>query len=133
VGDARVGVDDLGGPVGVLGVDLGGDQHRGVAQRARVEDRRDLADDAPVEQPLDALEHLASGDVPHCRFRSRCSLSVLVSRVKSVDGWGVRLVSGAGRVARTPSLISVRDPGWLRIGDRMVDGVFRDAVRPLGL
>ena len=35
--------------------------------------------------------------------------------------------------ARTPSLISVRDPGWLRIGDMMVDGVFRDAVRPLCL
>jgi hypothetical protein len=37
--------------------------------------------------------------------------------------------------ARTPSLISVRDPGWLRIGDMMVDGVIRlgDTVRPLCL
>jgi hypothetical protein len=37
--------------------------------------------------------------------------------------------------ARTPSLISVRDPGWLRVGDMMVDGVIRwgDAVRPLCL
>jgi hypothetical protein len=34
--------------------------------------------------------------------------------------------------ARTPSLISVRDPG-VRIGDMMVDGVIRDAVRPLCL
>ena len=34
--------------------------------------------------------------------------------------------------ARTPSLISVRDP-VVRIGDMMVDGVFRDAVRPLCL
>jgi hypothetical protein len=35
--------------------------------------------------------------------------------------------------ARTPSLISVLVPGWLRSGDMMVDGVFRDAVRPLCL
>jgi hypothetical protein len=37
--------------------------------------------------------------------------------------------------ARTPSLISVRDPGCAWIGDMMVDGVFRsgDAVRPLCL
>ena len=37
--------------------------------------------------------------------------------------------------ARTPSLISVRDPGWLRVGDMMGDGLIRsvDAVRPLGL
>jgi hypothetical protein len=35
--------------------------------------------------------------------------------------------------ARTPSLISVRDPAWIRIGDMMVDGVIRDAVRPLCL
>jgi 8-oxo-dGTP pyrophosphatase MutT (NUDIX family) len=35
--------------------------------------------------------------------------------------------------ARTPSLISVLALGWLRSGDMMVDGVFRDAVRPLGL
>jgi hypothetical protein len=34
--------------------------------------------------------------------------------------------------ARTPSLISVRDPAC-RIGDMMVDGVFRDAVRPVCL
>jgi hypothetical protein len=35
--------------------------------------------------------------------------------------------------ARTPSLISVLVPGWLRSGDMMVDGVFCDAVRPLCL
>ena len=46
---------------GLLGVDLGGDEHRRVAERARVEDRRDLADDALVEQVLDALEHLVLG------------------------------------------------------------------------
>ena len=55
---ARVGVDDLRGAVRHLGVDLRGHEHRGVAERAGVEDRRDLADDAPVEQPLDPLHHL---------------------------------------------------------------------------
>jgi hypothetical protein len=38
-----------------LRVDLRGHQHRAVAERPRVEDRRDLADDAAVEQALDAL------------------------------------------------------------------------------
>ena len=46
VRDAGVGVDHLRGAVGVLGIDLGRHEHRGVAERARVEDRRDLADDA---------------------------------------------------------------------------------------
>jgi len=37
-------------------------------------------------------------------------------------------VRGLVRVgcARTPSLISVLDAGWLRVGDMMVDGVFRE-------
>jgi hypothetical protein len=35
--------------------------------------------------------------------------------------------------ARTPSLISVLDLGLPGVGDMMVDGVFRDAVRPLDL
>ncbi len=62
-----------------------------------------------------------------------CSLSVLVLSVKPLVGgaWGW-LVVRVG-CARTPSLISVRDPGWFRIGDMMVDGVIRDAVRPLCL
>ena len=46
---------------GFVGVDLRGHQHRLVAERARVEDRRDLADDALVEQPLDARHHLVLG------------------------------------------------------------------------
>ena len=64
--------------------------------------------------------------------RFRCSLSVLVLSVKPRLGgaWGWLVRVGC---ARTPSLISVRDPGWLRVGDMMGDGVFRDAVRPLGL
>jgi hypothetical protein len=37
--------------------------------------------------------------------------------------------------ARAPSLISVRGPGWFRVGDMMVDGVIPlgEALRPLGL
>jgi hypothetical protein len=62
VRDARVRVDELGGAVGMLGIDLGGDEHRLVAERAGVEDRRDLADDPLVEQVLDALEHLGLGE-----------------------------------------------------------------------
>jgi hypothetical protein len=55
-----------------------------------------------------------------------------VFSVKPVVGaWGWLAVRVG--CARTPSLISVRDPGWLRVGDMMVDGVFRDAVRPLCL
>jgi hypothetical protein len=57
-------------------------------------------------------------------------LSVLVLSVKPLIGgaWGWLAVRVG--CARTPSLILVRDPGWLRIGDMMVDGVFRsgDAV-----
>ena len=61
VRDAGVGVDDLGRLPGVLGVDLGGHEHRAVAESAGVVDRRDLADDPLVEQALDAGEHLLLG------------------------------------------------------------------------
>jgi hypothetical protein len=53
-----VRVDDRGGALRVLAVDLGGDQHRVVAERPGVEDRGDLADDAPVEQAADAGERI---------------------------------------------------------------------------
>src|ERR1019366_2472488 len=59
---ARVRVDHVGRPPGIVGIDLGGDQHRRVAQRAGVEDRRDLADDALVEQTLNAVHYLLLGD-----------------------------------------------------------------------
>ena len=74
VRDARVFVDDLSRTMGVLGVDLGRNQHRGVAQRARVEDRRDLADDALVEQMPHARHRLLLGDpaqLGHVRIRTR--------------------------------------------------------------
>ena len=40
-----------------------------------------------------------------------------------------------GSCARAPSLTSVHDPGWLRAGDMMFDGVIPlgEALRPLGL
>ena len=69
---ARVRVDDLGRAPGVLGVDLRGHQHRAVAEHARVEDRRDLADDALVEQPLGAAsEPPASGSSASSRHVAR--------------------------------------------------------------
>jgi hypothetical protein len=57
-----MGVNHVGGPPRVLGIDLGGDEHRRVAERARVEDRCDLADDALVEQALDPFHCLVFGD-----------------------------------------------------------------------
>jgi hypothetical protein len=62
-----VGVDHVGGAPRVLRVDLGRDQHRGVAQGAGVEDRRDLADDALVDELLDALQGLLLGHLRLCR------------------------------------------------------------------
>ena len=70
VRDARVRVDDLGGPPRVLGIDLRGHQHRAVAEHARVEDRRDLADDALVQQPLGSGQNLLlrhAGQLRHVR------------------------------------------------------------------
>ena len=51
VRDAGVGVDHLGRGVGPLGRGARGHQRGDVAQPARVEDRRDLADDALAAQP----------------------------------------------------------------------------------
>src|SRR5205085_6069150 len=52
VGDARVRVDDLRGAVRVLRIDLRRYEHGLVAERARVEDGRDLADAPLVEDVL---------------------------------------------------------------------------------
>ncbi len=57
-----VGVDHVGRPPRVLRIDLGRDQHRGVAQGAGVEDRSDLADDPLVEQALDPGQDLLLAD-----------------------------------------------------------------------
>ena len=59
-------------------------------------------------------------------------------------GWGVIFGAVGGACARfvvrvvcarAPSLISVHGPGWLRVGDMMVDGVIPlgEALRPLCL
>ena len=72
VRDARVRVDDLRRPPRVLGVHPRRHQHRAVAEHARVEDRRDLADDALVEQPLGSVQNLLLGDsrqLRHVRVR----------------------------------------------------------------
>jgi len=64
---------------------------------------------------------------------SRLLLLICACLQRQAAGGGGACARRRGdRCARTPSLISVRDP-WLRIGDMMVDGVFRDAVRPLCL
>jgi hypothetical protein len=57
-----VRVDELRRAVRVGGVHLRSYQHRCVAERARVEDRRDLADDPLLEQVRDPLEHLLLGE-----------------------------------------------------------------------
>ncbi len=62
VADPRVRVDDLRRGPRVLGVDLRGDEHRPVAERAGVEDRRHLTDDAVLQQPPDVVQHLLLGD-----------------------------------------------------------------------
>jgi hypothetical protein len=54
-------VDELRRAMRVLGIDLRRHQHRGVAERTGVEDRRDLADDPLVEQALDAGQNLVLG------------------------------------------------------------------------
>src|SRR5215210_6981042 len=51
-------VDDLGRPPRVVGVDPRRHQHRAVAEHARVENRRDLADDALVQEPLGSAQNL---------------------------------------------------------------------------
>jgi hypothetical protein len=51
-------VDHLGGPPRVLGIDPRRDQHRAIAEHARVEDRRDLADDPLLEQPRGSGQNL---------------------------------------------------------------------------
>ena len=58
VGDAGVGVEDLGRCSSALGRRPRGDQHRPVAELARVEDGRDLPDDPLAAQAAHPLQHL---------------------------------------------------------------------------
>ena len=73
--------------VRVRGIDLGGDEHRRVAERARVEDRRDLADDPLVEQVLDALEDLVlaqPGELGDARVRARLEREPALHQVEEL-------------------------------------------------
>jgi hypothetical protein len=63
VRDAGVLVDHLCRPVGMLGIHLRRHQHGGVPERAGVEDRGHLPDDALLEQPPDALHRLLFRDL----------------------------------------------------------------------
>ena len=83
------------------------------------------------------FRNVATGAVSVAPFRSSQS-SLLICAVKC----GLGLMGGAWArlavvvvCARAPSLISVRDSGWFRVGDMMVDGVIPlgEALRPLGL
>ncbi len=109
VRDAGVGVDRLRRPLRVLGVDFGGDQHRLVAERAGVEDRRDLADDPAVEQPLGAgedvveLEPRLGGDQ---RERLRVEREV---RLQQVHQLLVGLVERDRRAALAGARLRLRD------------------------
>ncbi len=67
VGYARVAVDDLRRAVGILRIDLRSHEHRGVAERPRIEDRGDLTDDALLKQGADALHHLPLCNVGQLR------------------------------------------------------------------
>jgi hypothetical protein len=84
---AGVGVHDLGGAVRVLRVDLRGDEHRLVAQRARVEDRRDLPDDPLVEQAPGARHDLVLGDpgqLPDAQERARLQREAALEQVEQL-------------------------------------------------
>jgi hypothetical protein len=75
VRDAGVRVDHLRGALRVLGVDLRRHEHRREAERARVEDRRDLADDPLVDQVLDAAHDLVLAHLGRaCDARVRARL-----------------------------------------------------------
>jgi hypothetical protein len=107
VRDAGVRVDDLRRAVRDLRVDLGGDEHRAVAERARVEDRRDLADDAAVEQALHAPHDLAllepgqPGDVgeraPYERELPLHQVQELLVGVVERDGGPITAAAGLHR------------------------------------
>jgi hypothetical protein len=69
-----------------------------------------------------------------CRDAWASAASGLVWLVLWVVGGACARLLGWVWCARAPGLISVHGPGWLRVGDMMVDGVIpQTALRPLGL
>ena len=77
-----------------------------------------------------ALHGVVVGSDPSCWCFLLPYLCRFSASSRAVKGWDLRTsgVAWARSVvrmwcARTPSVISVRDPGWLRVGDMMGDGV----------
>ncbi len=112
---ARMRVDDLAGAPRVLGVDLRRHEHRLVAEHARVEDRRDLADDALVEQPRRAAQHLVLGQLGQARDLGVGPLGEREAPLEQVEQPAVGLVerdrgaalAGAGLGYRSHSAASL--------------------------
>jgi hypothetical protein len=78
-------VHDPRGAPGVLGIHAGGHEHGAVAEHARVEDRRDLPDDALVQQALRAREHLGFGhlrQLGHAQERARLEREPALEQVE---------------------------------------------------
>jgi hypothetical protein len=102
---ARVRVDDLRRPPGVLGIDLGRHQHRAVAEHACVEDRRDLADDSPVQQPLRSGQNLVLGELGRLGDGRERPLREREAALKQVEEAPVEVVERDGRaVPSAPNL-----------------------------
>ena len=96
---ARVRVDDLRGAPRVLGVDARRDEHRAVAERARVVDRRDLADDPRVDQLLHAREDPLLGHVERLRHRDVRARLDREPALHRVEQPAVEVVQRDGRAA----------------------------------
>ena len=109
VRDAGVRVDDLRRAVGVLRVHLRRHQHRVEAERAGVEDRRDLADDPPVEQALRPLERVVHGDPRLVGDRAERLGHELEARLQEVHEALVRLVERDRRAALARACLRLRD------------------------
>src|SRR3954453_12395031 len=89
-------VDDLRGTPRVLRVDASGDEHRAVAERTRVVDRRDLADDPVPEQLLGAchgFRFAAPGSAAARAVRARLEREGALQQVQELP---VNLIEGPG-------------------------------------
>ena len=117
VGDAGVLIDRLRGAMWMLGIDLGRDEHRGVAERARVEDRRDLADDALVEKSLHAAHRLRFVDPGELRHLPVGSGREREAALHEVEQLAVELVEW-----NRGAVLAAADLGCRRRDPRAADG-----------
>jgi hypothetical protein len=92
----------------VLGVDLRGHQHRAVAEHARVEDRRDLADDALVQQPPRAAQHLVLGQLGQAGHLGVWALGQREAALEQVEQALVGVVEGDGRAVLAAARLGYR-------------------------